>query len=386
MDRCDVAIVGGGPAGAACAWALCRGGLDVVVLDKAHFPRHKVCAGWITPTVLAELDIDGNDYGRGRVLQPITGFRAGLIGARSEHVDYGRVVSFGIRRCEFDDFLLRRAGARLELGASASRFERHGADGWVIDGRLRMPVLVGAGGHFCPVARMLGADTNPKDHVVFAQEIEFEMNARQGAECRIESTVPELSFCDDLKGYGWCFHKGNFLNVGLGREDRDDLPRHVADFRDLLIRQGRIPSDLPGPFQGHAYLLNELSTRVIVGDGVLLVGDSAGLAYARSGEGIRPAIESGLIAAQCILEADGRYGRSRLEPYRERIGQRFGTRAVHSGVSSRMPTALKRRIAGVLLTNRWFMRHVLLDRWFLHAHEPPLRQSAPPDRTASTSA
>ena len=76
MENCDVLIVGGGPAGASCAWALQRAGLDVAVLDQAQFPRDKVCAGWITPPVLTALEIDPQDYGRDRVLQPIKGFRA----------------------------------------------------------------------------------------------------------------------------------------------------------------------------------------------------------------------------------------------------------------------------------------------------------------------
>ena len=49
MDACDVAIVGGGPAGSSCAWALRDSGLDVLVVDRATFPRHKLCGGWITP-------------------------------------------------------------------------------------------------------------------------------------------------------------------------------------------------------------------------------------------------------------------------------------------------------------------------------------------------
>ena len=113
MDPCDVLIVGGGPAGSSCAWRLRGSGLDVAILDKAVFPRHKVCGGWITPAVLAELEIDPAEYGRGRVLQPITAFRTGSIGGPAIETLYGAPVSYGIRRCEFDDYLLRRSGARL---------------------------------------------------------------------------------------------------------------------------------------------------------------------------------------------------------------------------------------------------------------------------------
>ncbi|MGD8673637.1 MAG: FAD-dependent oxidoreductase, partial [Thiogranum sp.] len=71
MDRCDVLIVGGGPAGSSCAWALREAGLDVVVMDKAQFPRDKVCAGWITPAVIEELELDIEDYRQQHVFQTI---------------------------------------------------------------------------------------------------------------------------------------------------------------------------------------------------------------------------------------------------------------------------------------------------------------------------
>ena len=55
MITCDSLIVGGGPAGSACAGRLRAGGLDVLVLDRKTFPRDKTCAGWITPQVIDEL-------------------------------------------------------------------------------------------------------------------------------------------------------------------------------------------------------------------------------------------------------------------------------------------------------------------------------------------
>ena len=63
-ESCDVLIVGGGPAGSSCARRLRRAGLDVLMLDKSEFPRVKVCAGWITPQVVEELEIDTRDYER----------------------------------------------------------------------------------------------------------------------------------------------------------------------------------------------------------------------------------------------------------------------------------------------------------------------------------
>ena len=157
-ERADVLVVGGGPAGSSCAWRLRRAGLDVVVLDKARFPRDKACAGWITPPVLDVLDIDPADYGEGRTLQPITGFRTSRLGPDGAGPEvetrFPEPVSYGIRRCEFDRYLLERSGARLDVGEPLTKLERRG-DQWVANGRLQAPVVIGAGGHFCPVARFL---------------------------------------------------------------------------------------------------------------------------------------------------------------------------------------------------------------------------------------
>jgi flavin-dependent dehydrogenase len=207
--------------------------------------------------------------------------------------------------------------------------------------------------------------------VVAAQEIEFLLDEDQQAECRVEGHRPELYFCRDLLGYGWCFRKGNYLNVGLGREDRNQLPEHVAAFCEYLQQQGRIPRSLPGKFRGHAYLLYGHSPREVVDNGVLLVGDAAGLAYAESGEGIRPAIESGLLAADVILAAAGDYRRERLEPYRVRLETRFGRRHPRPP-ARRIPSRIRQFVAAWLLANRWFVRRVVLQRWFLHTGQPPL--------------
>ena len=82
METCDVLIVGGGPAGSSCARQLRLQGRDVMVMDKALFPRDKVCDGWITPAVVQALQLDTDDYSRQHVLQPITSFRTGLINGR----------------------------------------------------------------------------------------------------------------------------------------------------------------------------------------------------------------------------------------------------------------------------------------------------------------
>ncbi|MEX0679363.1 MAG: NAD(P)/FAD-dependent oxidoreductase [Pirellulales bacterium] len=370
METCDVLIVGGGPAGSSCAWGLRDAGLDVLVVDRKAFPRDKVCAGWITPQVVEALAVDPDEYRRSRVCQPITGFRTGLIGGREVESHYERPVSYGIRRCEFDQYLLDRTAARRCEAEAVEQIERDGTL-WLVNGSIRASLVIGAGGHFCPVARMLGARSIAGSPVVAAQEIEFAASSDDLARGTISAAVPELFFCPDLEGYGWCFRKGDYLNIGLGRTDREGLSAHVQAFVDFLRSRGKIRAQIPARFHGHAYQLYERTQPVLCDDGVLLVGDAAGLAYPHSGEGIRPAVESGLLAAAVIAQADGNYARDRLAAYPRRLIERLG--AVRSrGASDWLPASWLRALAARLLASKQFARRVVIERWFLHMHEPAL--------------
>jgi flavin-dependent dehydrogenase len=223
------------------------------------------------------------------------------------------------------------------------------------------------------VAKLTGAKQTGENAVV-AQEAEFEMDPQQRAGCRIRPEFPELYFCADMKGYGWCFRKQNFLNIGLGRMDRRRLSEHVAAFVRFLQATGRIAFDIPAALLGHAYLLYGVSERQPVDDGRLLIGDAAGLAYKQSGEGIRPAIESGLLAARAVLAAQGNYSRLGLQPYEALLRKRFGTSGQDwaSKVGQRLPSAWIGALGRMLLGTRWFVREVVIDRWFLHASEPAM--------------
>ena len=384
LDTCDVLIIGGGPAGSSCAWQLSQSGRHVVILDKAQFPRHKVCAGWITPPVLDELQIEVVDYEQRSVIQPITRFLTGMIGGREVETVYDRAVSYGIRRFEFDDYLLRRSGARLRLGEPFRTIRQDGTD-WVVNESIRAPLVIGAGGHFCPVARHFSpssdadsstaAEPQPELRVVVAQEIEFEMTAAQREHCTVLPERPELLFCPDLKGYGWIFRKRDWLNIGLGREQEGRLSSHVADFVARMQQQGKIPHDLPGPFHGHAYKLRTSLPRPSFNPpGILLIGDAAGLADRQSGEGLRPAIESGLLAAATIRELSGHNLVNLTTIYCGKLQARFGdSPSAMTGISGCIPQSARQFVAGWLMTSSWFSRRVLLDRWFLHAEVPVLR-------------
>ena len=357
MVRCDALIVGGGPAGSTCARFLTQAGWDVLVIDRARFPRDKVCAGWVTPGVFRLLDLDPAEYrATGLTIQEIRGFRTSVIGHRAVETRYPRIVSYAIRRCEFDDFLLQRSKARVLAGTPLASLARRG-DLWVANGDISAPIVIGAGGHFCPVARQLRGGADGVRPVV-AKEAEF---AIEDGGSHVAADMPELFFCRDLQGYGWCVRKGQYLNVGLGRRDQGDLNPHIQDFIGFLERNGLARRASLVRWCGHAYLASGTGPRPLVGEGALVAGDAAGLAYPESGEGIKPAVESGRLAADTLIASGGRAGRDDLLSYEAEVRRRYPA-------ARRTPQALAGAIEALgraLLRSPAFTRHVLIDRWFL---------------------
>jgi geranylgeranyl reductase family protein len=359
LFRCDALIVGGGPAGSTCARILVQAGWNVVVVDRARFPRDKVCAGWLTPEVFRLLDLDPETYrASGLTCQDITGFRTGLVRGRLVETRYPHVVSYAIRRCEFDHYLLCRARPVVRDGTAVASLRRLG-DQWIVNDAFQAPVIVGAGGHFCPVARHLSGRVAP-DAAVVAQEAEFRID---GVDSSVDSDTPELFFCHDLDGYGWCVRKGDYLNIGLGRRGSEGFLRHQRDFMTFLERTRKAPNASFVRWKGHAYLASGAGVRPLVDDGVMLIGDAAGLAYPESGEGIRPAIEAGRIAAHTLVLAESRYSRDRLLPYDTAMRRLHPIVRPGRQSTRRVLTVLGR----ALLHSRRFARYVVLDRWFLRS-------------------
>jgi flavin-dependent dehydrogenase len=312
METYDAIVVGGGPAGSTCARSLVRGGLRVAVLDAARFPRVKLCAGWVSPPVWEALELAPADYPRGlwpweRVFVHFGG-RAHPVSCRGAF----------IRRFEFDDFLLRRSGAEARLGHRVRRIERGGGF-FAIDGALRAPLLVGAGGTNCPVARALFPERTGAP--VTTQEREFEGDPGEIAAARIgRDGECELLLHEDLRGYSWNAPKGGWVNVGAGT----NRPRAVLpawrEARAFFERSGHLPATarpLLDEVKGHSYYLFAAERVARAGaDGAFLVGDALGLAHPVTGEGIYPAILSGRRCAEAILAGDraGYPGRLAREP------------------------------------------------------------------------
>ncbi|WP_295720537.1 FAD-dependent monooxygenase [uncultured Halovibrio sp.] len=185
VQRYDALIVGGGPAGSTMAQTLTQRGYHTLVVDKQTFPRDKTCAGWVTPAVLELLAINPDDYRRENIMQPIHRFRIGMMGQKAVENDHGsEPVSYGIRRCEFDHYLLERSGSDRAEGVKFKSLERTDDGEWCLNGEYQAPLVIGAGGHFCPVAATIGEGPGSHETSVTAKEVEGLLNEGRKKVCK----------------------------------------------------------------------------------------------------------------------------------------------------------------------------------------------------------
>jgi len=303
MIEADVIIVGGGPAGSTCAWKLNQNGIQTVLLDKRAFPRPKLCAGWITPGVLKSLQLKKEEYPLG-----ILTFRRLFF-----HI-YGRkfrvpTCQYSIRRSEFDHWLLKRARVHLYRHTVQQIRKENGL--YIIDDSYRSRYLVGAGGTHCPVYRAFfkAIQARAQNRLITAIEEEFKYNYPD-PDCHL------WFFEKNLPGYAWYVPKANgYLNVGIGgkfqtlKNSQQTIRRHWDYFTAKLAKLSLVQDHTYQP-RGYNYYLRQPVTTGQV-DKAFIIGDAAGLATLDLGEGIGPAVESGILAAQAIL-----------------TGGRFSTRSV----------------------------------------------------------
>jgi flavin-dependent dehydrogenase len=292
MKSTDVIIVGGGPAGSSCAWQLMRQGVDCLVLDKETFPRTKLCAGWITPEVLDDLQLDISSYPHRFLSFEKLHFHFPLIGLSPPTVQHS------IRRYEFDAWLLQRSAAPVDT--HKVRKIRQQNDEYIIDELYRCRYLVGAGGTGCPVYRELFRELSPRasKKQIVALEEEFPYDYRNG-NCHL------WFFDKDLPGYSWYVPKADgYVNIGIGAM-ADKLKAQGGDIKshwDCLIRKlerKRLIRGYAFDPKGYSYYVRG-KAEVFRSGNAFITGDAAGLATRDMAEGIGPAVKSGLMAADAI--------------------------------------------------------------------------------------
>lgn len=293
MLSASVIVVGGGPAGSSCAGRLVQHGVECLVLDRAPFPRPKLCAGWITPQVVRDLDLDLSAYPHGLVT-----FDALTLHYKGLSLRLG-TIQHSIRRFEFDTWLLERTGAPV-IAHTVRSIRREGSD-YIIDDAFRCRWLVGAAGTRCPVYRTIFREQAPRDEdlqiVVLEEEFRFNW---QDPRCHL------WFFDNQLPGYSWYVPKGGgYLNVGIGalanmlHDRKQNIKEHWRHFVAKLEIYGLVKKRVFDP-GGYTYYIHSSYAPGRL-DNAFLVGDAAGLATIDLAEGIGPGIESGLRVANAIL-------------------------------------------------------------------------------------
>lgn len=292
----DLAVVGAGPGGSNAAAAALAGGLDVVQLERARFPRVKPCAGGLTIKACRALAPPLASCPRAT----FASFEFALWRGGALRFSLATPVLEMVLRPELDRRLVEQNREhprfRFHDGEPVRQVVREG-DGFriVTDAReLRARQLVAADGANGAVSRRFGV-ARPARRAVAVELV----LAR--ARARLEREVPPVfDFGAIPKGYGWIFPKDDHWSVGLysldagGRDLRGELLRYLA------ARGFEVDGDPLDTFEAHTIPLG--GHRLRVPDFPLyVVGDAGGFADAVTGEGIFHALESGRLAGETAV-------------------------------------------------------------------------------------
>ncbi|MBK5928328.1 geranylgeranyl reductase family protein [Rhodobaculum claviforme] len=289
----DVAVIGAGPAGAAAARHAAGLGLQVALVDRAVFPRDKLCGGGVTGRAATALrDVFGlgitPDLFRSTArvrFQAGTRVLGRIEDAPPLHMTMRRAFDARLQRAACAAGAVAVERARLSgIDTATRRITLEGGGG------LSYGVLIGADGVNSAVARHLFGRAFDPATIAFALEVEA-------------PTPPddwlEIDFDAAPWGYGWAFPKHDTLTLGVGGIHRAN-PDLRARLEAYLARHGVAASGLrcKGAF------LPAGDVRAVPGRGaVVLAGDAAGLVDPMTGEGIAHAITSGRLAAEAAAAA-----------------------------------------------------------------------------------
>jgi menaquinone-9 beta-reductase len=321
--RADVLVVGAGPGGSATSYHLARQGLDVILVDKARFPREKVCGDGLTPygvRAIQRMGLDPMDPGFTQVYSMRT-YGGGVVlelpwPTTRTFPDLGVVRT----RYEFDHLLAvqaETAGVRFLQGVEATRPLMD--DGWVAGAELRedgrswnvaarfVVAADGASGRFAAQAGVVRDQSRP---LGIAARRYYRIPRRQDPVIESFLTMRDERFGGVLPGYGWIFPLGDGLvNVGAGLLNTYTRFKEMSARKVLDIFVAGLPPEwgvnednavapaLSGPIP------MGINRRPIAVPGMLVVGDAAGVTNPWNGEGIGYAMESGELAAELLSDA-----------------------------------------------------------------------------------
>jgi len=370
VQSADVIIVGAGPAGSATAAYLAMAGLDVLLLEKATFPREKVCGDGLTPRAVRELITLGVPTPEEDGWIKNHGLRIVGGGHRLQlpWPDLASFPPYGLvrTRLDFDDILAKHAvkhGARLLEATNVTGPVLDNRTGSIIgvrakamdvDGRptgeeltYTAPLVVAADGNS---SRLSMAMNRPRrDDRPLGVAVRTYYTSPRHDDDYLESWLELWSEGDDgqkklLPGYGWIFGVGDGTsNVGLGILNTSAAFGKV-DYKDILKRWvDTLPPDwtfndetMTGPVRG-AVLPMGFNRQPHYDKGLLLVGDAGGMVNPFNGEGIAYAMESGRLAAEVIAQAFAR----QTDAGREKVLQSY-------------PTVMKDALGGYYTLGRGF--------------------------------
>src|SRR4051795_2699365 len=280
MERFDVLVIGGGPAGSTTAYRLAAARASVLFVDKATFPRDKPCGGGLTMRAVRQCPVDPSPVVEEEVDIVELRFRYGSAVERRST----RPVIRMTQRRRLDAFLL---DAAREKGVEVREGETIDAANAPAD------VVVGADGANGTTARAFGLGEG------LAHGVAYEGNVPYGVVERARYAHRAIvEFADIPGGYGWVFAKRDHVNVGVGAWQSEG-PKIREHLSRVCVAHDLDPAQLES-LRGHRLPFRRPGVR-IAGERTLLVGDAAGLIDPVSGDGMYECFVSARLAVEAVL-------------------------------------------------------------------------------------